>query len=129
MSKEKLSEMIQNAVGGCAKYWADVIAGKLIAEGVIVPPCKVGDKIYAHWNCGKHGKSVAEFTVEHIDIDYLPEIEIAYRSRTSHSGTYHFAKLKDFGKTVFLTREEAEKALERSENEQKRTRRKPDREL
>ena len=41
--KDKLSNMIQNAVGGCAKYWADVIAGKLLSEGVIVPH-KVTDK-------------------------------------------------------------------------------------
>lgn len=41
--KNKLSDMIQNAVGGCAKYWADVIADKLLSEGVIVPN-KVTDK-------------------------------------------------------------------------------------
>lgn len=41
--KDKLSNLIQNAVGGCAKYWADLIADKLIAEGVIVPN-KVTDK-------------------------------------------------------------------------------------
>lgn len=35
--KDKLSDMIQNAVGGCAKYWADVIADKLLSEGVSVP--------------------------------------------------------------------------------------------
>ena len=92
------------------------LADYLLKNGVIVPPCKVGDKIYAHWNCGKHGKSISEFVVTHIDIDYLPDIEVAYKSQTSLSGTYHFAKLSDFGKTVFLTREEAEKALaERSE--------------
>lgn len=34
--RDKLSNMIQSAVGGCAKYWADVIADKLLAEGVIV---------------------------------------------------------------------------------------------
>lgn len=37
--RDRLSEIIQSAVGGCAKYWADVIADKLIAEGVIVTPC------------------------------------------------------------------------------------------
>lgn len=38
--KEKLSEIIQSAVGGCAKYWADIIADYLLANGVIVPPYK-----------------------------------------------------------------------------------------
>ena len=41
--KNHLSNLIQNAVGGCAKYWADLIADKLIAEGVIIPE-KVTDK-------------------------------------------------------------------------------------
>ena len=91
------------------------LADHLLANGVIVLPCTIGQTIYALWNCGKHGKSVAEFEVKHIDIDYLPNIEFAYISKTSNSGTYHFAKLSDFGKTVFFTREEAEKALERSE--------------
>ena len=38
--RERLIEMIQSATGGCAKYWAEVIADKLIAEGVIVPTAK-----------------------------------------------------------------------------------------
>jgi hypothetical protein len=38
MMKDKLSDMIQNAVGGCAKYWADVIAEKLVASGVTILP-------------------------------------------------------------------------------------------
>lgn len=81
-------------------------------------PCKVGQTVYKLWNCGKNGKSTTEFTVSHIDIDYLPEIEIAFTKKNSTTGTYHFAKLDDFGKTVFLTREEAEIALkERNGND------------
>lgn len=34
--KEKLVEIIQNSVGGCAKHWAEVIADGLIANGVTV---------------------------------------------------------------------------------------------
>ena len=34
--KEKLMEIIQNSVGGCAKHWAEVIADGLIANGVTV---------------------------------------------------------------------------------------------
>lgn len=32
--EEKLTELIQSAVGGCATYWAGVIADHLIANGV-----------------------------------------------------------------------------------------------
>lgn len=34
--REKLVKIIQNSVGGCARYWAEVIADGLIANGVIV---------------------------------------------------------------------------------------------
>lgn len=45
--KEKLVSLIQNSVGGCARHWAEVIADSLLAHGVIVPPCKVGDVVKA----------------------------------------------------------------------------------
>ena len=34
--REKLVEIIQNSVGGCARHWAEVIADGLIANGVTV---------------------------------------------------------------------------------------------
>lgn len=34
--KEKLVELIQRAVGGCARHWASLIADHLIANGVTV---------------------------------------------------------------------------------------------
>jgi hypothetical protein len=34
--KEKLISMIQEAVGGCARHWASLIAAHLIANGVTV---------------------------------------------------------------------------------------------
>ena len=34
--REKLVEIIQNSVGGCARNWAEIIADGLIAHGVTV---------------------------------------------------------------------------------------------
>ena len=34
--REKLIELIQSAVGGCATYWAGLIADALIANGVTI---------------------------------------------------------------------------------------------
>jgi hypothetical protein len=34
--REKLVEIIQNSVGGCARHWAEVIADGLLAHGVTV---------------------------------------------------------------------------------------------
>ena len=36
-NKEKLIEIIQNSVGGCARNWAEIIADGLLANGVTVP--------------------------------------------------------------------------------------------
>ena len=41
--KEKLITMIQNAVGGCARNWAEVIADHLLANGVTVQEGKDTD--------------------------------------------------------------------------------------
>ena len=34
--REKLVQIIQNSVGGCARHWAEVIADGLIANGVTI---------------------------------------------------------------------------------------------
>lgn len=44
--RERLVELIIESVRGCARNWAEVIADHLLANGVIVPPCKVGDAVY-----------------------------------------------------------------------------------
>jgi hypothetical protein len=53
--RDRLIELIQDSVGGCARYWAETISDHLLSEGVIVPPCKVGDIVYtAHWHWGTY---------------------------------------------------------------------------
>lgn len=80
-------------------------------QGLLVRlPCKVGDKVYLLWSCGKHGKSVSEMVVKHIDIDLMPDIKFACRKEKG-TGSYWFFEPKDISKTVFLTREEAKAAL------------------
>jgi hypothetical protein len=78
-----------------------VYADHLLANGVIVPPCKVGDTVYWY----NMGGEIAEAKVK--------TIGFAVR----HSKGFEYDVPFDvFGKTVFLTREGAEKAhAERSE--------------
>lgn len=45
-SRDRLIELIQSAVDGCARHWAEKIADYLIDHGAIIPPCKVGDTVY-----------------------------------------------------------------------------------
>ena len=66
------------------------------AGRVVVLPCKVGDTVY--------------LIVTKRARVYMPEFSFVKKSRLTFSNMERV--LRDFGKTVFLTREEAEKALE-----------------
>ena len=69
---------------------------------VVVLPCKRGDEL---WMCGtfQSGREVYKVTVSYLE---------TFNGRTTIN-TYGFGTIRpeDIGKTVFLTREEAEKAL------------------
>ena len=88
----------------CADY--------LLANGVIVPPCKVGDTVYVIdvVDVKEHikKKTVCGF-----------EIDLMFAVKTWDTmGRRYFYYFEQFGKTVFLTREEAERALkEREQND------------
>ena len=101
--REILIELIQKSVDGCARNWAEKIADYLLGYGVIVPPVKVGDKVYRiSFTRVTRMKYIQETTISRVAIDC--------------DGLWLFcscnpiAKCK-FGELVFLTKEEAEKAL------------------
>ena len=75
--------------GSFSEYLADY----LLEHGVIVLPCKAGDTLYCESAIKGH-------------ITYLkaPDLEWIFENR------------EIFGKEIFLTREEAEKALKEREN-------------
>lgn len=88
----------------------DVLADYLIVNGVIVPPCKVGDLVYVirrkekrnkggYWNAICFTKKVMQTAIK----DRTAYIDFKRATKTDFSL---------IGNTVFLTREEAEKALE-----------------
>ncbi len=79
-----------------------LIADHLLANGVIVPPCKVGDVVYITTPGGK----IYETTVIAISIRGNLETRMSFLC----PGTLLFHDT-DIGKTVFLAREEAEQAL------------------
>lgn len=92
--------------------WEEAFADHLIANGVIVPPCKVGDVVYG-FHPG-NGTTILPMVAKWIEtneegwtvaVQYVPMAP-------------KFYLFSDFGKTVFLTREAAKQALkERSEKE------------
>ena len=124
--REKLIDLIQNSVGYCATYWATRIADHLLAdkeikhafellkaekEGrLIVPPCKVGDTVYRLYY-----DELCEATVVDIEINYYTNpqywLTIEYYSKSIGKHSYKSRIDLILGKTVFLSREDAEKAL------------------
>ena len=71
---------------------------------VVLPHCKLGDTVY--W---LHDKKITECRVYRIQ-ENMKGVQIAIKSTVSHGV---FSVDDYFGRTIFLTREEAEKALER----------------
>ena len=95
---------------------AEILADHLLENGVIVPPVKVGDTVYEIRENGRSPISGRRFdrcitTVQMLDC-------AAIRKSTLYAKEKRYAKNDSvrLGKTVFLTREEAEKALEESED-------------
>lgn len=118
--RERLIELLQDSPHLNVMYdsydeWNDA-AGYLLAHGVIVLPCKVGDTVY--YLSGKYEKQgrknvyvkfVDEAIVDNIVIGQkgVPQIDVC----NAENEWTLFDGEDDFGKSVFLTREEAEQAL------------------
>lgn len=81
------------------------IADHLIKNGVVVPPCKVGDTVYYPY---EYGNVVLEKTVI--------KIVIEKEDRWLDIGV-SFLPFENIGKTVFLTKEEAEQKLKEMRGE------------
>lgn len=75
---------------------------------VIVLPCKVGQRVFALLDTDKH---ISECEVKQIDLGIVNGIGFVGLEPIGARGREYGVALKGFGKTVFLTREEAEKAL------------------
>lgn len=75
-------------------------------ERAIILPCKVGHRVFALLDTDKH---ISECEVKQIGLGN--EIGFVGLEPIGARGRKYGVSLKGFGKTVFLTREEAEKAL------------------
>lgn len=80
----------------------DDIVDSLLENGVIVPPCKVGDTVYVCF----YRTRVIECKVAQIIIENIEEIGMSFMCY----GGMRF-DMRHWEKTVFPTREEAENAL------------------
>ena len=108
-----------NECGGCKNVEMyddsiESIADHLLSEGVIVPPVKVGDKLYV---LSASKTKVYLLTITHFVV-CKNEIQIWAVGAPYTSESAYICNADDLGNNewVYLTREEAEKAIERSEN-------------
>lgn len=100
-AQEKTYQTIQN------------IAEHLLANGVIVPPCKVDDTVYVISNEEVQETTVFSMNVETENNHYVFFIKakvVDGTNKTVEGYVPVFGKFI-FGKTVFLSSEEAEKVL------------------
>ena len=112
--RDRLVELLKNSpyLDVCyADYGTyEKAADNLLSNGVIAPPCKIGDKIYMLVTKHTHsfefdnGKMVRKNN------------QHTFIKQTYLAESNFFRVLRDFGKTVFLTREEAEQALRERKN-------------
>lgn len=96
--RERLENVLRNALLGPTE--SAYLADYLTKHGIIVPHCKVGDTIYRLHP--RHNMVVEWVIIEII----ITEDEINYIDDSDN-----LIKGEDIGKTVFLTEEDAEKAL------------------
>lgn len=98
--------------------FTDYLADYLLEHGVIVPPCKVGDTVYCIVFCPAINKlSVLKGFVREIRITKNDiTINIVDCEQIKYANLNINITCDDFGKTVFLTRKEAEQALKEREN-------------
>ena len=108
---------------------SEMVADFLLENGVVVPPVKMGDIVYI--DNAPH--NVVHITIEEDGISYCAKYdcdeyecckecpfakEISFGEVIMCEGNeYHEFTASDIGKTVFLTREEAEKALAEKDSE------------
>lgn len=105
--RERLIELLDIIIQPGEKTLGD-IADYLLANGVIVLPCKVGDIVYEiceRRRSGKWQEAIVERVVHGIEIGIDNIL-------TARCGTTTYVYLSRLGETLFLTKEEAEKALE-----------------
>ena len=107
--RDRLIELMRQAENkylNLMEFEKAILADYLLANGVIVPPCKVGDTLY----------DISEFVADYACPE-MYEIKDNMMSFEKYKGEYRFTYdccyiyPEEIGKTVFLTREEAEKAL------------------
>ena len=123
--RERLIELIRgarktNKGANCDLEREGLFADYLLANGVIVPPCKVGDTVYfisSRYETIERRKTQVDFVDEGV-VDNIvvgqkgvPQIDVC----NDDNVWMFFDADEDFGRVAFLTREDAERVLKGDE--------------
>ena len=121
--RDRLAEIIDGFFGVDSAYFGVdkyELADHLLANGVIVPPCKVGDYVYHIFDDNIQAMKMSGGVLCNggvlMDADCLDEHDMCECSCELEGKTCGLRfRYTDIGKTVFLTKEEAEQALKERE--------------
>ena len=99
--RERLINLIQQSVDGCARNWAETIAEHLLENGVIILPHKLNlpDELYRHMFDDDRQAVVVKCKVGKIT-------EYGFTLKHPTDGREWEYKYNSIGNTVFLTKEE-----------------------
>lgn len=120
-NKARILTLIREAeeqFAGCGKEFTDIegyVAEYLTANGVIAPPCKVGDAVYKITR-----NKVKECEVVFVGLSADEKCSYFDFVENYEDGTFYRSYSMGFdviGRTVFFSREEAEAALKGDKNE------------
>ena len=101
--RERLITIIKQSV---VPYFAEEIADNLLKNDVIVPPVKIGTRVYTII-CGQiYEYEIASYTV---DGDGFSFIHLAYITGNTMHGVTH--TIEEFKRQYYLTKEQAIQAL------------------
>ena len=120
--RDRLIELIRKIPYGVSvgvkfeQYFCELVADHLLANGVIVPPCKVGQTVFFYTCvCDKEGEERFDILEGEVVSFSLQKEGLWGYCRYKCGLTYWHLVEKDFGKEVFLTREEAKAKMKGGE--------------
>ena len=117
--KDRLIELIDGfdlqTIPNSSREWMEQFADHLIANGVIVLPCKVGDTVYCIWQYEDFAKEGTPFIKEDVVESFIyDEGEMKPITKDWAEMDDRWYRLKD----ILYTKEEAEKALAEREDKE-----------
>ena len=123
MMRDRLVELLDQNCGYVTEQKAETLADYLLAKGIIVPPCKVGDTVFEidehYTECTLFHERYSEYSCAGCDCSCDSVKEYYIRPVEITNIHWIFNMWDYYGKTWFTDINAAKKALEDMKNEKK----------